>query len=322
MGEFMNKKKVAYYNMPGNLDYEKELLKIWKVDNIQLENVRGSDIIHSLLEYNGLVTEYTILTEETLKQLPNLEIIALQSIGYDEIDVESARKLQIDVTNVPGYCSEDVALHAMALFLNLVRQISIFNNSTHQGKWDINIGKVMHRLSGKTAGLISFGNIPQKVTLMLKGFGINVISYDPSKEEAFMKQMDVKKCNTLVELLNQSDFIFLHTPLKSNTIHMINKQTIEEMKDGVILINVSRGALIDEVALIEAIKNEKFSGVGLDVLENEQNRNEELFKFSNVIITPHVAFLSEDSLKQSRRMALEQLVLKLSKSKSPTLIVN
>jgi D-3-phosphoglycerate dehydrogenase len=137
-----------------------------------------------------------------------------------------------------------------------------------------------------------------------------------------MKQRGVKKCENIEMLLEQSDYVFLHTPLFDSTFHMINKDTIQKMKNGAILINVSRGALIDEEALIDALKNKKLAGAGLDVLENEKERNSELINFNNVIITPHAAFLSEDSLKQSRRMALEQLVQKLIREEVPTCLVN
>lgn len=318
----METKKIAYYNMPSGIDYERSLLHEWNVKDVELVDQKGSDILKDLHDYDGLVTEYTLISREILEKLPNLKIIALQSIGYDEIDVNAARELGIDVTNAPGYCAEDVATHAMALLLSLVRQISFFNEETHKGNWDCFAGKKMFRLSGKTAGLVSFGNIPQKVAPMLQGFGIHVVSFDPGRTQEFMQERGVIKCDTLDELLEQSDMVFLHTPLLKNTMHMINKETIGKMKDGAFIINVSRGALIDETSLLEALKRGKIAGAGLDVLENEKERTSELFLMPNVVITPHVAFLSEDSLKQSRKMALEQLVMKLVKNEKPTLLVN
>lgn len=318
----MKTKKIVYYNMPSGIDYETELIKEWNISNIEIVNKQGRDVVADLQGYQGLVTEYTDMPKEVLKKLPELQIIALQSIGYDEIDVKAARDLKIDVTNAPGYCAEDVATHAMALLLGVVRQITTFHADVQKGNWNCFAGMAMHRLSGKTAGLISFGNIPQKLTPMLQGFGVNVVSFDPGRDENFMKQRGVKKCENIEMLLEQSDYVFLHTPLFDSTFHMINKDTIQKMKNGAILINVSRGALIDEEALIDALKNKKLAGAGLDVLENEKERNSELINFNNVIITPHAAFLSEDSLKQSRRMALEQLVQKLIREEVPTCLVN
>lgn len=303
--------KVVYYNMPQGIDYEKQLLEEWKITDLSLENKTGADLEKDLQGYDGLVTEYTILTKEILSKLPELKIIALQSIGYDEIDVKAANECGIDVTNAPGYCAEDVATHTMALFLSLIRQIPLLNQATHQGEWDCYAGKKMNRLSGKIAGIVSFGNIPQKLVPMLQGFGIRVISFDPGREAEFMQKFGVEKCDSLEELLRCSDYVFLHTPLFDSTRHMINEKTIAWMKPDAVLINTSRGGLIEESALIKALDQGKIKGASLDVIEDEKNRTSPLFKYDNVIITPHTAFLSEDSLKQSRRMALEQLVKKL-----------
>ena len=319
----MNKvKKVAYYNMPGDVSYEESLLKEWNISDLELDLIKGNDPKTDLKGYQGLVTEYTLFPRELLKQLPDLKIISLQSIGYDEIDVKAAREFGIDVTNAPGYCAEDVALHAMALLLSLTRQIPLFNAQTHEGKWDCFAGRTMHRLSGKKAGLISFGNIPQKVAPMLKGFDIQVSAFDPGRSAEFMAQQGVEKCDTLEQLLETSDFVFLHTPLFPATYHMINAQTLAHMKPDALIINVSRGSLIDEPALIQALKEQRLAGAGLDVLEDEKNRGTELFSLPNVIITPHAGFLSEESLKQSRQMALKQLVKRLALDEKPALLVN
>lgn len=321
----MSLKKVAYYNMPQGVDYEKQLLQEWGVEDIGLTEVPklpGVSTEEALQDFDGLVTEYTILSEKTLKSLPRLKIIALQSVGYDEIDIKAARKWNIDVTNAPGYCAEDVATHAMAILLSLVRQIPMFDRATHDGMWNPFAGQKMTRMSGKKAGIVSFGNIPQKLTNMLHGFGIEIAAFDPGKSREFMAEFDVVKSDSLKELFENSDYIFLHTPLTRDTHHMINEQSIEWMKNGSFLINVSRGGLIDEQALIKALKTGKIAGAGLDVLEDEKTRSTELFDFTNVIITPHMAFLSEDSLKQGRKMALRQLVKKLSYGEKPDYIVN
>ncbi len=316
------KKKVAYYNMPGDLQYENALLKEWEIDNLQLCQVTGCNIIKDIAGYQGLVTEYTIISEEILQRLPDLQIIALQSVGYDEIDVSAAERLHIDVTNTPGYCAEDVATHAMALLLSVVRQIPRFNRAVREGKWNPYIGSAMYRLSGKTAGIIAFGNIPQKLVPMLKGFGIHVIAYDPVKDKEFIESKGAVRCETGEAVLHAADFVFLHSPLNPATRHMIERVAISQRKDGAILINAARGALIDEDALLDALISGKLAGAGLDVLEDEVERNQKLIALDNVVVTPHAAFLSEDSLKQSRRMALKQLVIRLSEGKTPPFTVN
>lgn len=295
--------------MPNGLDYERELLKEWSISGeaLRLEEVKGEDPVSDLKGYDGLVTEYTFLGEKEFSRLPDLRIISLQSIGYDEIDTRAARDHGIDVTNTPGYCAEDVATHAMALMLSFVRQIPMFDASVRSGKWDPYEGSAMHRLSGKHAGLCSFGHIPQAEAKMLQGFGIRVGAFAPSKDAGFLASFGVQKYDALEELLRDSDFIFLHTPLFPSTRHMIDRKAIACMKETAVLINVSRGAIIEEKALIEALKNHRIAGACLDVLEDEASHDSELLKLPNTVITPHAAFLSEESLRQCRRMALEQL---------------
>ncbi len=307
--------KVAYYNMPNGLDFENELLREWKIpeEELSLEEVTGRDPVSDLKGYAGLVTEYTDLGEEQFSRLPDLRIISLQSIGYDEIDTKAARAHHIDVTNAPGYCAEDVATHAMALLLAFVRQIPMFDTAVRDGKWDPYQGRTMYRLSGKHAGLISFGHIPQIETKMLQGFGLEVGAFDPLKDAAVMEQLGVRRYDTLEDLLKDSDFVFIHTPLFPSTYHLIGEKELGCMKQNAVLLNVSRGAIVDEKALIQALKEQKIAGACVDVLEDEAAHDSELLKLPNTVITPHVGFLSEDSLKQSRRMALEELCRKLVK---------
>lgn len=315
-------KKVLYFNMPSGSGYEQELIKAWGVHGLEIVEMNGEFSPEVLQGYAGLVTEYIEIGEDVFKKTPDLEIIALQSIGYNEIDAVAAEKYNIAVTNAPGYCSEDVATHAMALLLSVVRQTAMFNREVKSGKWDCFSGIKMERLSGKKAGLISFGNIPQRVVSMLKGFGVEVYAYDMFKDADFMAQRGAIKVDDLKEILSICDYVLLHTPLVDETFHMINAETIACMKDGAILINASRGALVCEEDLISALKSGKIAGAGLDVLEDEQNRTSPLLEMDNVTITPHVAFLSEDSLRQSREMALKQLIERLCENKVPELCVN
>lgn len=315
-------KKIAYYNMPSGIDYELELLKKWNIKDIELSEIKGEFSPENLVGFSGLVTEYTHVGEETFKKAKDLKIIALQSIGYDEIDVIAAEKYNIAVTNAPGYCAEDVATHAMALLLSSIRQTAMFDSEVKNGTWNCFAGNPMLRLSGKKAGLISFGNIPQKIVSMLKGFNVEVFAYDKYKDAEFMKEKGVSKIEKFEDILSLCDYIFIHTPLIEETHHMFNAEAFSCMKDGAILINASRGALIDEPALVNALKNKKLSAAGLDVLEDEQNRNAELIAMKNVTITPHTAFLSEDSLKQSREMALRHLVQRICEDIMPDCCVN
>jgi D-3-phosphoglycerate dehydrogenase len=318
----MQVKKAIYYNMSGNLDYEMQLLKEWDINDLQLVQIEGSDIINDVKDADALTLEYTTVTDDMLKSLKKLKIIALQSIGFNEIDVNAADKEGIYVTNAPGFCSYEVASHVMALLLNINRKISFYNSEVKNHIWDPFAGNQMQRLKDKICGLVSFGAIPQTLVPMLKGFGIEVVFFDPAKTDEDAKNLGVKRCKTLDELLSISDIVSLHTPLFPSTRGMIDEEQFSLMKDNSIFINCSRGELVNEEALIKNLQNKKIAAAGLDVLCNEADHNSILINMDNVVVTPHVGFLSEDSLKDSRRISLEQIVSRLSKNKKPEFAVN
>ena len=318
----MTKKKVVYYNMPGDLDYERQLLNEWNIDDLELIQATGDNLIDDLKGAESLTLEYTHVTGDALKALTDLKIIALQSIGFNEIDINTADEEGIFVTNTPGFCAYEVASHVMALLLDLNRKISFYNRSVRSGEWEPYIGNELQRLQGKTCGLVSLGSIPQAVVPMLKGFGIKVVFFDPGKTAAEAEQLDIVQCSSLQELLSISDIVSLHTPLLPTTKNMINEKAFAQMKDGAILINTSRGELVDEQALINSLKSNKISAAGLDVLVDESNHDSELISMDNVIVTPHVGFLSQQSLLDSRKIALEQIVTRLSKEEKPIFAVN
>ena len=318
----VDKKKVVYYNMQGNLDYENELLKEWGIDDLELIKVTGNNLLEDVKEAESLTLEYINVSGDSLKRLPNLKIIALQSIGTNEIDIESADEEGIYVTNSPGFCAYEVASHVMALILDINRKISFYNRSVKAGEWKPFASGQLQSLKGQTVGLISLGSIPQALIPMLQGFGLNVIFYSPSKTNEDAKKLGITRCESLQVLLENADIVSLHTPLLPSTKNMMNETTFAQMKDGAVLINTARGELVDEVALIQCLNSGKISAAGLDVLVDEHNHDSDLIAMDNVTITPHVGFLSQQALLKSREIALEQIVLRLSKNLKPTCTVN
>ena len=317
-----NKKRVVYYNMQGNLDYENQLLKEWNIDDLELIEVTGNNLVEDVKSAESLTLEYTHVSGDALKALSDLKIIALQSIGSDEIDIKTADEEGIYVTNTPGFCAYEVASHVMALLLDINRQIGLYNRSVRSGEWEIHIGNELQRLQGKTCGLVSLGTIPQAVVPMLKGFGIEVVFFDPAKTAADAAELGITQCDSLEALLNISDIVSLHTPLFPSTKKMMNEARFAQMKKGAILINTSRGDLVDEEALIASLKSKHISAAGLDVLVDESNHDSELIAMENVTVTPHVGFLSKQSLMDSRKIALEQIVTRLCEGKAPRCSVN
>ncbi len=320
--------RAVYFNIDDNLDYENSLLKEWEVTDMELVEIKDKEYRKSFVAYlqeekaEGLVVEYEQITREVMEQLPDLKIVALQSIGYNNVDAAAATQLGICLTNVPGFCAEEVAVHAVGMAIDLVRKISFYDRSVRAGKWDPLIGYKTYRMTGMTFGLVFFGEIPKKMVPILKALGLEVIVYAPTKTKEYIESYGCEKVDTLEELLSRSDFVSLHTPLKPETIHMISEPQLRLMKKSAYLINTARGSVVDEPALVKALREGWIKGAGIDVIEDEVNEKSELFFLENVVITPHAAFISEDSFYDARRRALKQLVMRLSRKVTPEHLVN
>ena len=271
-------------------------------------------------DYIGLV--YQKITAEVLDLMPKLKLIVRYGIGYDVVDVAECSKRGIAVCNIPTYCIEDVATHAAALLLDVTRKVSMYDRQIKDGNWDVGYGYANHRLSVQTLGFIGFGHIAQKFAGYMQAFGMKVIAYDPYlKEEVFNKFNACKV--TLDELLASSDVITLHCACTDETRHLINQKTLSKLKDGVILINTSRGALIDNAALLEGLQNGKILACGLDVNEDEPitDKHHPLLAFENLIITPHSAYNSVEASDEQHKDAA-QTVLNVEAGSLPFNTVN
>lgn len=318
--------EILYYNIDDTLDYENQLLKEWNVSDLHLTEVKDKEGEKPLPEYAkdaaGLVVEYEQITREKMQQMPNLKIISLQSIGYNNVDTAAATDCGICVTNTPGFCTEEVATHAVGLMIDLARKMTYFDRSVRQGNWDPLMGYPMHRMSGKTVGLVFFGAIPKAMVPLLHALKMRIFVYAPTKTKEYLAQYGCEKAETLEELLCISDFVSLHTPLIPSTTHLIGEKELKLMKKTAFLINTARGPVVDEAALVKALRKGEILGAGIDVIEDEVHETSDLFPLENTVITPHSAFLSEDSFYDARQRALAQMVQRLSKHERPEFLVN
>ena len=245
--------------------------------------------------------------------------VALRCAGFNSVDLPAAKELGFSVTRVPAYSPYAVAEHAVALLLALNRKIPRANNRVHDLNFSLN-GLVGFDLHGKTAGIIGTGKIGRITAEILRGFGMRVLAFDPYPSPDWAKPHGIEYTDPRT-LARESDVISLHTPLTPETHHSINAKTIELMKPGTVLINVSRGALIDTTALIEALKSGHLGGVALDVYEEEEGvffedlsgqilHDDELARlltFPNVLITAHQAFLTQEALAEIARVTTTNL---------------
>jgi len=249
-----------------------------------------------------------------------VELIALRATGFNNVDVDAARQLKLTVTRVPLYSPYAVAEHAVALLLTLNRKIHRAFNRVRELNFSLN-GLVGFDLNGKTAGIIGTGKIGRVTAQILHGFGMRVLAYDAFPDREWAKQTGVEYVETISELLRNSDVVSLHTPLTAETRYIIRAETIELIKPGSILINVSRGGLVETTALIEALKSGHLAGVALDVYEEEEGIFFEdlsgevlhdddlarLLTFPNVLITSHQAFLTDEALSDIARTTVANI---------------
>ena len=253
-------------------------------------------------------------------------LVLLRCAGFNNVDLEAAKELNIRVMRVPGYSPEAVAEHAMALALACNRRIYKAYNKVRENDFSLD-GLMGFNLFGKTAGIVGTGKIGAAMARICHGFGMKVITYDIYQNESIK---DFVEYVSLDELLSRSDLISLHCPLMESTYHIINIDTIKKMKDNVLFINTSRGALVDTDDLIKGIRLRKFAGVGLDVYEEEagnvfEDRSDEimehsitsrLLSFPNVIITSHQGFFTKEALYAIAQTTLENAMSFINNEKS------
>ena len=258
---------------------------------------------------------------ETIQKLHELgvKLIALRCAGYNNVCLKEAAKLKVLVVNVPHYSPYAVAEHAVALMLALNRKIHIAYQRTRDNNFSLDglLGFDMH---GKTVGIIGLGGIGKEVAKILKGFGMRVLFYDKYPDEKFAKQHGLSLVD-LHTLYKESDIITLHCPLTPPDVHMIKKESFAKMKDGVMIINTSRGALINAAELIDALKSRRVGACGLDVYEEESSIFFEdlsgtfisddvlarLQTFPNVLITSHQAFFTKEALEAISKTTLQNI---------------
>ena len=245
---------------------------------------------------DGILTCWNPVREPVIKAAKKCQVIARYGIGIDNIDVEAATEQGIIVTNVPAYCMDEVSDHAMGLLLACARKIPRFDRAVRNGTWDQNIGPEMHRIRGKTLGIVGFGRIGQAIIPKAKAFGLTINVCSPRTDPKRIQQQGAQKV-TFQELLTTSDFITIHAPLTQETEHMFSDAEFRAMKPTAFLINTARGGIVDTTALTTALRNGDIAGAGLDVLETEPPEPDtELLTFDNVVVTPHAAFVSEDAI--------------------------
>jgi D-3-phosphoglycerate dehydrogenase / 2-oxoglutarate reductase len=279
------------------------------------------DLLRLAPQADAILTNWAQVPASVIAAASRLQIISRYGIGVDNIDVAEATKRGVIVTNVPTYCLEEVTEHALALLLALARKVCYWNNYVHANEWEITPGKPIFRVSGKTLGIVGLGKIGQTLVPKARALGLHVLAYDPFVPAERVAALGCDKAE-LDDLLRRSDFVSIHAPLMDSTRGLLNRERLRLMKPGAYLINVARGAIVDLLALAEALRGHWIAGAGIDVFDPERlPAGHPLLSAPNLVATPHVAFYSEESLADLQVQAAENVAAVLS-GKRPGPVIN
>ncbi len=252
-----------------------------------------------------LQVSFSPLSAEDIRGLASCKIISVTGGGFNHVDIDAATRHGIIVTYVPGYCLEEVSDHTLALILALSRHLPECQNMTRKALWKASDIGPLTRIKGQVLGILGLGRIGRAVARKARCFGLSVKGYDPYVSESDLSGQGIE-CVRFDDLVRTSDFISLHVLLTKETYHLFNAEVFESMKDTAYLINTCRGEVIDELALVDALKKREIAGAGLDVLAQEPpDRTNPLLSMPNVIVTPHSAFVSQEARMECKSRAIK-----------------
>jgi len=251
----------------------------------------------------ALVTDVsTPVTADVLAACPDLRIVARAGVGVDTIDVGAAAERDVVVTNVPEYCTEEVATHTVALLLACLRSLGGYDRDVKAGGWDWRAGGEIHRLSGLTLGFVSYGPIARRVRELVEGFGVDCVAYDPYVDAEETAADGVESVD-FGELLDRTELLSVNAPLTAETRDLIDAAAFERLADHAVVVNTGRGGVVDESALADALAAGEVAAAGLDVFAEEPPTDSPLFDRDDAVLSPHAAWYSEEA-----RAALHETV--------------
>ena len=294
-----------------------ELRELKKVDAkiIEIQGDSREEIIKLAKKVDAVITVYSKLDKEIVSSLQKCRIISRYGIGTDNIDVKEATKSGVLVSNVPDFCIGEMADHTIAMLLALNRKLLPMNEFMRSGNWIKSHSEKMYRLENKILGLLGFGNIARAVAKRAKSFGLKLISHDPYISNTIAEKYKVRLVS-FEEIISESDFLIVLIPLNKANYRLIGEKELRKMKNNSVLINTSRGEIIDETALVKALTNNWISAAAVDVYEhlNVFKKPDELppkspfFRLRNLICTPHVGALSEEANKEVKIKGSREVV--------------
>ena len=299
-------KVVLTDNIFPDLDIEREMLA--QIDAELIEVTDPSALANEVKDADAIINTYAELDAEIIGGMEKCRMIIRNGIGVNTIDVDACNEKGIMVGNIPTYCIEEVATHAIALMLTLNRKIFLYNKSVRSGVWDVKKGTPIQSVVGATLGLVGFGRIPRLINERALALGMKVLAYDPFVSAEDAAAVGAEKAE-IDEIISNSDVISIHCPLTPDTRGMFNYEAFKAMKNSAYILNTARGPVINEADLVRALEENLIGGAGLDVLMEDRGHEEHpLYAFDNVIITPHAAWYSEQSILRRRTQTVESVM--------------
>ncbi|HHW10266.1 MAG TPA: C-terminal binding protein [Firmicutes bacterium] len=311
-----------------DLEWEREeLAKLGDVDfqAYQMKFAPVAELLAKIHDADVIVVNMAPMTAEVIAGLKRCRLIIRHGIGYDNVDVAAATAKGITVANIPDYCPDEVAEQAIALIMGVWRGLGIgrriLEESSRRGQWDFSTLPPIHRLEGKTIGIVGFGRIGSRVYNRLAGFGVDILVTDPYLTQE-RRDMLGEKLVPLDELLRRSDVVTLHALLNKETHHMIGREQFKMMKKSAFLVNTARAGLVDTQALIEALEQGEIAGAGIDVYDKEPPPPDfPLFRMDNVVLSPHLGWCSVEAGWDIRVKIVED-IKRFRNGERPRFVVN
>lgn len=290
-----------------HLEHERRILGAIGVEVVDRRDAPRGEVLAAARTAEALMVDYFRCDAEAIAGFERMRVVCQYGMGLDAIDIDAATEAGVVVTHTPGYCTEDLADHTLALMLAAVRRIVRYDGSVSAGTWDYNVGRPLRRFSGCTVGLVGLGAVGRAVARRLRGFGVELLAVDDYVDGAVFAELGVERTD-LDDLLAHSDVVTVHAPLTDDTRGLVDEAALARMRPGAILVNTARGGIVDGAAVAHALDAGQLAAAAVDVLEVEPPpAGDPLVRHPDVVVTPHAGFLSEQSLDDVQRMAAEEV---------------
>jgi D-3-phosphoglycerate dehydrogenase len=318
------RKRVMLLNPPQ--DKSGEAILESQVEIVRISNPDRETLLRAIKGVHGLIARGTKVTAEILAQADVLEVVATPSAGYDHIDIDACSERGIPVVNNTGLNAVSVAEHTIGLMVGLAKAIPLTHQLLRTNGWQTRIPysweQIGLELDGRTIGIVGVGNVGSRLAQRVRAaFNMTVLGYDPYVARDTMQECGATKVDRLDDMLPQVDFLSIHAPHTKETFHIISTPQLAKMKRTAYLMNCARGPLVDEQALVEALRNKVIAGAALDVFEPEPSLdNNPLYQMPNVIVTPHLAGVTAQATKRMAIGAAEQTLQVLQGERPPRLV--